>query len=1054
MFSGFQKRIKVLIFPNNPHTMKKTLIIFSLFFSFSALAQDGYFMSSPAPTPDGNRVVFSFDSDLWIVNSSGGNANRLTAMDGEESFPRISPDGKWVAFTSTQMGNSDIYVMSIDGGEIKQLTFNSSNDRTETWSWDSKTIYFRSNRYNRVAAYSISAKGGTPQRLVSHYFNQAHNLAIHPDGRLFFNESWESSNQVARKRYRGAYNPDIKTYNPKNGAYEKLTSWEGKDMWSSIDKAGKVYFSSDENNGQYNLYTFENGLKAALTEFKTSIKDPQVSANGSVVVFEKDYQLYAFDPTTKKSRKIDISITNHSVLAASKEYNTKGAVSNFDVAPDGKKMAFVSRGRLFVSDISGKFIKELSTNEGERVIEVKWLKDSEHLIFNQTVNGYANLFTINAKSNNAVKQLTDDEMFNRNIELNAAMTHAAYLSGRNQVRLINLASFNSETIANEELWGLYNPQPRFSPDGKYLTFTVKKDFEEDVFVYEIDSKTLTNLTKTGVPETSPFWGPNGKYLYFTTNRTEPSYPFGMQNGDIYRIPLKKHEADFKSTELAKVFVEKEDEEKEESQATSIDFNLKVMKQMESIGVSFGSQSNPFVIQKKDKTHVLYVSNHDEGRPALWMTTLTPYERPKTEKIGNNGFVGNLIIVKDQLYALSRGSINKVNLGAKKMSSIDTEFKFNKSLRKEFDQMYFETWAGVEGNFYNETFHNEDWPALKKQYATYLPYVKSRAELRVLLNDLLGELNSSHMGFRSGGPEEGTEINNSSLNLGIEFDNNRPYQVARIISNGPMDYPGKGLVSGDELVAINGLEIDPKINREFYLSKTSISEEITLTFNKGKSQKVIKLHPASMGAMRTALYDEWVDHNQEVVDQKGDGKVAYVHMKNMSGGELENFLIEMTSEGYNRDGLILDLRYNTGGNVHDRVLNFLSQKPYLQWKYREGQLTSQSNFGAGAKPTVLLINEQSLSDAEMTAAGFKELGLGKVIGTETYRWIIFTSGASLVDGSFYRLPSWGCYTLDGQNLEKTGVVPDIKVANSFSDRVNGRDPQLDRAIQEVLNQLKN
>jgi tricorn protease len=217
---------------------------------------------------------------------------------------------------------------------------------------------------------------------------------------------------------------------------------------------------------------------------------------------------------------------------------------------------------------------------------------------------------------------------------------------------------------------------------------------------------------------------------------------------------------------------------------------------------------------------------------------------------------------------------------------------------------------------------------------------------------------------------------------------------------------------------------------------------------------VKIHPRSTGAMRTNLYDEWIADNQSKVDKATNEKVAYVHMKNMSTGSLEEFLIEMTSEAYNRDALILDLRYNTGGNVHDEVLKFLSQKPYLQWKFREGKLTPQGNFGAGAKPTVLLINEQSLSDAEMTAAGFKELGLGKIIGTETYRWIIFTSGAGLVDGSFYRLPSWGCYTLDGKNLEMEGVKPDIFVQTNFSDRLNGRDPQLEKAIEEVLKQLGN
>jgi tricorn protease len=177
------------------------------------------------------------------------------------------------------------------------------------------------------------------------------------------------------------------------------------------------------------------------------------------------------------------------------------------------------------------------------------------------------------------------------------------------------------------------------------------------------------------------------------------------------------------------------------------------------------------------------------------------------------------------------------------------------------------------------------------------------------------------------------------------------------------------------------------------------------------------------------------------------------MKNMGQGALEQFLIEMNSEAHYKDALILDLRYNTGGNVHDEVLKFLAQKPYLQWKYRGGKFTPQPNFAPAAKPIVLLINEQTLSDGEMTATGFKELKLGTVIGTETYRWIIFTSGKGLVDGSFYRLPSWGCYTLDGKNIEKEGVKPDMYVKTTFKDRLEGADPQLDRAIEHIMKQLK-
>lgn len=227
----------------------------------------------------------------------------------------------------------------------------------------------------------------------------------------------------------------------------------------------------------------------------------------------------------------------------------------------------------------------------------------------------------------------------------------------------------------------------------------------------------------------------------------------------------------------------------------------------------------------------------------------------------------------------------------------------------------------------------------------------------------------------------------------------------------------------------------------------------LTFKRSGKDITVNLHPIANREFKDLLYDEWVEDNQKYVDEKSNDKIAYVHMKNMSGSELDNFMKEMVSEAYRKDALILDLRNNTGGNVHDAVLQFLSQKPYAQWKYRNGKLAPQPNFGPAAKPIVLLINEQSLSDAEVTAAGFKELGLGKIIGTETYRWIIFTSAGRLVDGSSYRLPSWGCYTLSGDNLEHTGVAPDIYVKEDFKDRLTGKQPQLDEAIAEILKDLK-
>jgi tricorn protease len=343
--------------------------------------------------------------------------------------------------------------------------------------------------------------------------------------------------------------------------------------------------------------------------------------------------------------------------------------------------------------------------------------------------------------------------------------------------------------------------------------------------------------------------------------------------------------------------------------------------------------------------------------------------------------------------------------------------------------------------------------MRDSYATFLPYIQSRDNLRILLRDLLGELNSSHTGFTSQGDEEKTFYDYKTLATGMLFNKENPYQVVHIIPSTPMDRKGISVQPGDLLVAVNGENVNTTLNRESYFSKPTIDPELSMTFKRGTSNFTVKIAPESSRDMSDQAYDEWIANNQKVVDEKGKQRIAYAYMKNMGNEELEKFLIDMSSEAYHRDALILDLRYNTGGNVHDKVIQFLSQRPYLQWRYREGELTQQPNFTPASKPIVLLVNEQSLSDAEMTAAGFKQLGLGKIIGTETYRWIIFTSGKGLVDGSFYRLPAWGCYTLDGKNIEKEGVKPDIFVPMTFKDRVEGNDPQLDRAIEEILKALR-
>jgi tricorn protease len=368
-------------------------------------------------------------------------------------------------------------------------------------------------------------------------------------------------------------------------------------------------------------------------------------------------------------------------------------------------------------------------------------------------------------------------------------------------------------------------------------------------------------------------------------------------------------------------------------------------------------------------------------------------------------------------------------------------------------MFDEAWAGLEENYYDSNFHGADWKKVHDNYSVYLPYLNNRADLRLLLNDMLGELNSSHQGFYSGGSEESKTLHYRTMETGIVFDNDDPYKVASVLKNSNADKASINVEPGDRLKAVNGTPVDEKQDRNFYFTKPSLDKELTLTFDQKGKEIQVKVHPESSGQLEDDLYDEWIDNNRKVVTEKSKSRIAYVYMKNMGGEALQEFLQDMVDDAYKKDALILDLRYNTGGNVHDAVLQFLSQKPYLQWQYRGGQISPQPNFAPAAKPIILLVNEQTLSDGEMTAQGFKALKLGKIIGTETYRWIIFTTGRGLVDGSFYRIPAWGCFTLDGKDIEKNGVTPDINVKTSFTDRLENKDPQLDRAIDEIMKDLK-
>ncbi len=1034
-----------------------------------------YFASYPALSPDAKTLYFCYEGDIWKVPAAGGNALRVTAMTGYETRPRVSPDGKWLAFSSNEQGNDNVYIVPVDGGLIRQLTCHDASDRMASWSADSKFVYFESNRYNGISTYKVSIDGGTPARLFGDYYNTIANLVESPaDGSFYFNESTESYASPTRKKYKGDHNPNIKNWNPETRKYTEITDYNGKDIWPMVDKNGTLYWACDSENDVYNIAVLKNGKPQILTHFTEAILYPQVSFNGEKIAYLHNYRIALYDVASGKSATPDITLAANSEKEIEQLYNAENNVSNIAVSPDGLKLAFIARGRLFVSDAKGKFAQEMPTDSKERVVDVVWDKTSKNLYYTRSRKGWFNLYKMAANPYAKEEAVYTPDSFVQQLTSNHNNTKIAFFTGSTKLELLDVAAGAVSTLANVNEWAYSVPTIQFSHDDQWITFTGMSLFEPDIFVCNVNTKQLINLTNSASIESSPVWSADGKYLYFVANPVAASFPRGSGGTQLYRMALDRYDTPFATDKFKELFKETPEKTKEEAKpANEKDKNKKdeakpvkenttvktpivinpdnIYRRWEQLMYN-GSQSNPMIFTQGGKTYLLYNSTHEGGRK-LYKQEIVDFDRKPAEEVKNGGTLSNFSYNGKDLFAIGNGKIYKVDIAAGSVTDLGVQQSFTKRNTDEFEQMFYEVWAQLSENFYDPKFHGVDWKATQIYYASFLPFIKSRADLRTLITDLLGELNSSHLGFSSAGKEERAATAIQSFETGILFDQQQPFVVREILENTPADNKSIDIRKGDRLLAVNGLPVDEKENREKYFSSARAQSEITLRFERDGKPFDCTLHTFRSGELRNALYTQWEDQRRAMVNAKGNSRIAYIHMSDMGVGSLNKFLAEMNRDAVHKDALILDLRFNNGGNVHNDVIEFLMQKRYFTWGYRDQQRSAHPNVTPADKPLVVLINERSLSDAEVTSNGIKSLGVAKLIGTETYRWIIFTSGIGLVDGSFCRIPAWGCYNLKGEDMEAVGVAPDIYIKNTFEDRLLGRDPQLECGIEEILKMLK-
>lgn len=1018
----------------------------------------------PAISPEGTVIAFSYMGDIWVVSSEGGKATRLTdhvAYDGE---PIWSPGGKWLAFTSNRNGNNDVFIMSAQGGIPRQLTFHSGNDLATDFSPDGKWIIFTSDRSSSSSIFKISVDGGNALPLLDTYWSWPYQARINPDGSsLLFSLGMENS-FLWRRGYEGSNTAKIWIKSLSETKARIVFGDERNCFWPRWSDNGRsIYFVSDRQFDNKNIWTIApdgSGLKAITTFRQEDVKWLSVAQRAPLAAYEREFGIWITDLNTGNSRRIEIEAPSET-----KEnrffFVNNASVNEYRLSPDGKKIAAVVRGDIFVLSTEGEYARNI-TDTPWRERDIDWDKESKNIVYISDTDANPELYIVSALGHETPRRLTETEEDELLPRFSPDGQTIAFYRGKRQLRLINPDGTGDRLLIESDFGGRFADAYVWSPDSRYIAVVPQKNGNSDIFAVDVRSGKHYPLTNTAYDETNPIWSSDGKFLLFGSNRYGHSFPEFTGKWDIYQVYLEPEKPEFEEDKFEKLFKTEEEgdkkkaeEKKDEKDKVEVKLNLRDLdRQTETVIDTLGND-NVFILSPKDNETVYFRSNMD-GKVHLWTTSLKEKERGKYEPfLPQVEYPGLLQFDKEgkYLYYLSRGRIGRIDVNSKKTKTISFDSKIQVDKVADYEQALGELYYTLQHYYYDPELHNVDWKALYNHFRPVLQQVREDKDFYDYANEMIGHLNSSHTGIRGPGGMR-TAMPSAHVGAEWEFSDNKVI-LKRVIKDGPLYDQISEVTIGDELVAVNGKPVKITTNIWTYFNGM-LDRRLTLNFMSRKLKKAIdvSLKPISSGEENRLLLMEWVESRRKIVKQKTDDRISYIYMRAMGGGNLRRFLKELERDAVPRKGLILDLRYNFGGNVHDRVLQALTMPIYAKWRIRGLSETPQSTFGVTDKPIILLINEITLSDGEMTANGFKTLKRGPIIGNTTYGWLIFTTGVGLMNGGYFRLPFWGCYTLDGKDLETSGgVKPDIFVINNLNHDLQNQDPQLEKAVEKILEMIK-
>ena len=1014
------------------------------------------------PHVAGSRLAFSYHGDIWIANRDGSSPTRLTAHVGRDSFPRFSPDGRMIAFTSNRFGNDDVFVVAVTGGEPRQLTFNTTGDTVQYWTPDGKGIVFASSRSSspwRSPLYVVPVDGGLPRPLD---MDNANGGMFKQDGSAI--AFTRKGGAYWRKGNKGNRTDDIWVQDVSSKKITRLTdldtaqfrSWihDTTPMWGADNQ---IYFNS-ERDGIFNIWRIAaaGGQPVQVTRHRDDgIQFPSISPDGKTIAYENEFDLWTVDVPGGTPRKITVDLAFDPKDNLVTWANTRNRADGFSPSPDGDYVAVDFHGEIFIVPADAEVGEKTQvTSSPWRDQGALYSPNGRYLAYLSDESREQEVWVYDRTTSNR-KKVSTHASFKELGEWSPDSKTLAYVAA-NRLFLVNADGSNATEVAYNEAGGYQ--LSGFSPDSKWLVYTRRDDDQNaDVYLFDIAAKKEHNVTANPFNDSRGTVTPDGKSVVFISDRDG-----GVQHLFVVALDRQKEDPNdpLVRERIRKATPQRGERAQNQTQDKPAPAPLVVDTQRiarRAVQLTRGTQAVQTYFLSADG-RLIYFRSTDERGPGLFSITIDGKDR---RRVTDGAFAG-IVPTYDRrkvFYTQDNELWQMEMSGERRKTRVPFEFSVRVDQRAEWAQILDESWRVMKYRFYDEKMHGRDWNAIKAKYEPLLKYVGENQDVYDLANEMIGELNASHTGV-SGPPTRVIEDEYQTRHPGFELEPaNGAYRVSHIYRDGPADKEWIELKVGDYVLSLNGTRVKAGDNY-WSLLNSPLNEYVTVGAADSPTGTERKIRVRTLPSMNELKYEEWVAMNREFVDKESGGQIAYVHIRSMNQPSLRRFESEI-NQFSNKKGIIVDIRFNGGGNIDQQLIDILERRPYEYWNARWGSRAwGRRPRQAIAGPKVMLINSRSGSDSEVTPQAFRDLKLGRIVGNPTAAAVIATGSYGLINGGSIRTPGSLVVTYDptkpnnyGINLENFGVAPDVWVENSPEDELKGFDRELKTAIDEALKMLK-